>query len=59
MMKAEVGDWVCFYHGGQLVIGVVAYRTTNAILGGIDLSTTAGRVDEEDILEVRRKGAGK
>lgn len=57
-MKCEVGDWVRFYRNGELVLAVVEYRRKSDVLGYIELSTTAGSVHEEDVLERRKKPGG-
>lgn len=53
-MICEKGDWVRFYNNGVLVIGAVEYRIEHEPLGDIELCTTAGSVDEEQVLERRR-----
>lgn len=50
---AKVGDWVRFYQGGKLVIGVVAYRVKDDVLGGWELMTDVGTIDEKYVQEIR------
>lgn len=52
-MNCKVGDWVRFYNNGELVIGVVEYKRIDQILNEAELSTTAGSVYEEQVLERR------
>ena len=51
-MKVKVGDWVRFYEGGILVIGVVQYIEKD-LLGYTIVKTDIGSVDIRYILEVR------
>lgn len=53
--EIKVGDWVRFYRNGDLVIGVVEYIAKEDVLGHIELSTTAGPVDTDRVLEWRSK----
>lgn len=52
-MKVQIGDWVRFYRNGALVIGIVNYRRRDEFLGHWILSTDAGEVDADDVLEIR------
>ena len=52
----KVGDWVRFYRGGVLVIGVVEYiRERKAWERADELQTTAGAVNADYVLESRSK----
>ena len=51
-MTVKVGDWVRFYQGGALVIGIVQYRKKNS-LGYWIAHTDIGAIDERYILEAR------
>ena len=51
-MKVEIGDWVRFYNGGKLVIGVVEYVRKKVI--HVEYCTDAGTVHEDSVLEVRK-----
>lgn len=53
----EVGDWVRFYQGGKLVIGVVGYiREQKYYPYGEQLQTEIGTVDVPDVVEARGNG---
>ena len=54
-IKPKMGDWVRFYANGVLVIGCVEYVRVDTVLGDHELYTTAGAVDSESVLELRRK----
>lgn len=50
----QVGDWVRFYQGGKLVVGVVGYiRDANHYPWGSELCTDVGTVNISDVLEVK------
>ena len=52
--EMAVGDWVRFYHGGRLVIGVVQYLEPAPLLKHLqEIMTDAGSVNARYILEVR------
>ncbi len=51
----DVGDWVRFMKGGELVIGEVQYIIDNGPLPGPDFFTTVGMTRSGDILETRRE----
>ena len=52
--EPQVGDWIRFYQGGKLVIGIVGYiREAKYHPWGIELCTDIGTVNIEDVLEVR------
>jgi hypothetical protein len=51
-MSVKVGDWVRFYQGGKLVIGVVQYAEKD-LLGYMIAKTDIGVVDVRYILEAR------
>lgn len=51
--KPEVGDWVRFYSGGSLIIGVVCY-VTRSIVGKTEVHTDVGTVNAECIHEIRK-----
>ena len=51
-MTVKVGDWVRFYQGGELVIGVIQYLEKNS-LGHMIAKTDIGAVDVQYILEAR------
>ena len=52
--KPQVGDWVRFYQGGKLVIGIVSYmREAKYLPYGIELCTDIGTVNLSDVLEVK------
>ncbi len=53
-ITASVGDWVRFYQGGRLVVGVVMYLSTLKYSGAPLVTTDIGEIPLEDILEVRR-----
>ncbi len=48
-----VGRWVRFYNAGKIVIGCVQYASENKYDGEIELSTDAGTVSPEYVLEWR------
>lgn len=52
-MTCKVGDWVAFYSDGRIVIGLVRYRAKDGTLGYWYLSTDAGYVREDSVLERR------
>lgn len=53
MREIKVGDWVRFYQGGRLVVGIVQY-----VQPRIDrqdyVQTDIGAIKESYVLEVRR-----
>ena len=51
-MKAKIGDWVRFYRGGILIIGVVNYIGAD-IWCKDEYFTDAGVVSEDSVKEVR------
>jgi hypothetical protein len=51
-MKVKIGDWVRFYQGGKLVIGVAQYLEKD-LLGYWIVKTDIGAIDERYILEAR------
>lgn len=53
-MTVELDDWVRFYRDGELVIGVVQYVRLD-LLQKVILSTTAGEVSEDNVLEIRKR----
>lgn len=57
--SVNVGDWVRFYFGGRLVIGLVAYVQERPFGSDRDLVTDAGFTSEESVLETRAGGASK
>ena len=52
-MNVKVGDWIRFYQGGVLVIGVVQYVEKD-YLGYLIANTDIGKIDSRYVLEVRR-----
>ena len=55
MSEPKKGDWVRFYRGGVLVIGIIQYITHKNCIGKRDILTDAGSVSEDSILEARRE----
>ena len=53
IMNIKVGDWIRFYQGGVLVIGVVQYVEKD-LLGYMIANTDIGPIDSRYVLEVRR-----
>jgi len=53
MTNTKQNDWVRFYRNGTLVIGVVQYLGEKDVLGYRTISTDAGTVSQDMILEVR------
>ena len=51
---SKIGDWVRFYSGGRLIIGLVEYVSKN-ILGDTILHTCQGAVSESGVFERRRE----
>ena len=57
-MECQLGDWVCFYQSGELVLAEVRYRVK-----ALDypyrwkLYTDHGSVNEDDVIEARRASA--
>ncbi|HEX8030298.1 MAG TPA: hypothetical protein VF491_17610 [Vicinamibacterales bacterium] len=56
-MNVQVGDWIRFMRGGQLVVGTVAYIVPRK--RGYDSTPEAmtiehGQVSYDDIIELRR-----
>ncbi len=51
--KAKAGDWIRFYRGGTLVLGVVAYVRKDDLYGHAIICADCGEVDPSDVLEVR------
>ena len=49
----EIGDWVCFRRGGNLIISCVRYFT-KSITGRKYAQTDVGEVNTDDILEIRK-----
>ena len=56
--EGGVGDWVRFYNGGELVIGQVEYIVKDRYTFGYSLSTTAGGISLDYVLEVRKRNDG-
>jgi hypothetical protein len=53
--SVEIGAWVAFLRGGSIHYGKVEYRTPRETWERSDtLVTTAGAVQEAEVLEVRR-----
>jgi hypothetical protein len=53
--RVVAGDWVAFLRNGSIVYGKVEYRTARETWERSDtLVTTAGAVEEAEVLEVRR-----
>jgi len=48
----KVGQWVRFYSGGYLVIGVIEYLSSS-IVNSVDICTNVGKVNKESVLEYR------
>lgn len=53
----KIGDWVRFYRGGNLLIGVVEYFSQHEIgMRKVDrIYTNIGSIDFDSIIEVRHK----
>lgn len=51
-MTCKVGDWVAFMRDNRVVYALVMYRAQD-ILHKWVLTTSHGRVNEEDVLEVK------
>lgn len=55
MEEVKKGDWIRFYRGEELVIGVVEYLTRHPVLRHTQVATNIGTIRPDDILEVRSK----
>ena len=56
-MSIDVGDWVRFYQGGKLVIGVVQYvRSSHLDSSNPVIHTDIGTVTASVVTEARSKG---
>jgi len=53
--EVEVGDWICWYQGGELIISKVEYKVKDRYTYKWSLCTQVGSVDPEYVLEVRKK----
>lgn len=51
--KVKVGDWVRFWQGGSLVIGVVQYPPYRDICGPFQIPTDAGVTSATSVVEIR------
>ena len=49
-----IGDWIRFYRGGSLVIGVVEYVQADAVLNKISLLTNIGTIHADSVVEFRK-----
>jgi hypothetical protein len=51
----EIGDWIRYQHGGQLVVGVVAYIAPRASWDSTPWPVTVehGPIDPKSVLEIR------
>lgn len=55
-LRVLVGDWICFQHGGRLVIDSVVYFKYRASWDSTLVAVTVGHgvVEVQDVLEVRQ-----
>lgn len=51
--KVKVGDWVRFWRGGNLGIGVVQYPPYREICGPFQIPTDAGVTAATSVVEIR------
>lgn len=53
MEQVKVGDWIRFWKGGNLVIGVVQYPPYRDICGPFQIPTDAGITSATLVVEIR------
>ncbi len=54
MLKVDEGDWVRFYQGGKLVIGIVQYIRPSATgFHGPEVCTEIGTCQLDSVIECR------
>lgn len=53
MDEVKAGDWVRFWQGGILVIGVVQYPPYRDICGPFQIPTDAGVTSAASVVEIR------
>lgn len=55
----QIGDWISFYQGGTIVIGIVMYIKKDKYIKKFKYSTHVGEVSQENILEIRSSAEKK